>query len=248
MAKMDIRVVETSQQSLEGYTLVEGFPGMGLVGTIAAKYLVEKLEVKEIGHIHSESFVPIIRIHNGMPVRPSRIFVSEKNKLVILISEQIIPKQHTQAVSEAVVDWIRDRKIKRIISLSGIGIEGTGKELKLYGIASNEASKKLLKENSIQPIQEGITTGVIALILLDLKDDESVEAISLLASIKSGADYTAAAELLKKLNLMLGLEINVEPLVKEARETEKALVKQLEKLKQTHETVRKIEDQTPMYA
>ncbi|HIH33331.1 MAG TPA: proteasome assembly chaperone family protein [Candidatus Diapherotrites archaeon] len=245
---MDIRVVETSQQSLEGYTLVEGFPGMGLVGTIAAKYLVEKLEVKEIGHIHSESFVPIIRIHNGMPVRPSRIFVSEKNKLVILISEQIIPKQHTQAVSEAVVDWIRDRKIKRIISLSGIGIEGTGKELKLYGIASNEASKKLLKENSIQPIQEGITTGVIALILLDLKDDESVEAISLLASIKSGADYTAAAELLKKLNLMLGLEINVEPLVKEARETEKALVKQLEKLKQTHETVRKIEDQTPMYA
>ena len=90
MAKMDIRVVETSQQSLEGYTLVEGFPGMGLVGTIAAKYLVEKLEVKEIGHIHSESFVPIIRIHNGMPVRPSRIFVSEKNKLVILISEQII--------------------------------------------------------------------------------------------------------------------------------------------------------------
>ena len=248
MAKMDIRVVETSQQSLEGYTLVEGFPGMGLVGTIAAKYLVEKLEVKEIGHIHSESFVPIIRIHNGMPVRPSRIFVSEKNKLVILISEQIIPKQHTQAVSEAVVDWIRDRKIKRIISLSGIGIEGSGKELKLYGIASNEASKKLLKENSIQPIQEGITTGVIALILLDLKDDESVEAISLLASIKSGADYTAAAELLKKLNLMLGLEINVEPLVKEARETEKALVKQLEKLKQTHETVRKIEDQTPMYA
>ncbi|HIH22024.1 MAG TPA: proteasome assembly chaperone family protein [Candidatus Diapherotrites archaeon] len=209
---------------------------------------MEKLEVKEIGHIHSESFVPIIRIHNGMPVRPSRIFVSEKNKLVILISEQIIPKQHTQAVSEAVVDWIRDRKIKRIISLSGIGIEGSGKELKLYGIASNEASKKLLKENSIQPIQEGITTGVIALILLDLKDDESVEAISLLASIKSGADYTAAAELLKKLNLMLGLEINVEPLVKEARETEKALVKQLEKLKQTHETVRKIEDQTPMYA
>ena len=39
-----INIVKKKPTSIiKGYTLVEGFPGMGLVGTIAANYLVEKL-------------------------------------------------------------------------------------------------------------------------------------------------------------------------------------------------------------
>lgn len=249
MVKMEVRIVECEKCNLEGFTLVEGFPGMGLVGTIAAKYLIEKMSFKEIGYIHSDSFMPIIRIHAGMPVHPSRIYVNEKSKLVVLISEQIIQKQHVQVVAEAVVDWIKDRKISRIISLSGIGMDDASSEgFKIYGIASNEASIKLLKEHDIQLIQEGITTGVTALIMLELKENTSIEAVSLLGSIKVGADYKAAAELLRKLNEILGLQINIDPLVKEAKETEKELLKQIDKIKQTHETVQKIEDQTPMYS
>ena len=249
MAKIEVKIVESEPLSLEGFTLIEGFPGMGLVGTIAAKYLVEKMPFKEVGFLHSDSFMPIIRIHNGIPVQPSRIYVNEEAKLVVLISEQVIQKQHTQIVAEAIVDWGRDRKIKGMVSLSVIGIDGEdSKEFKTYGIASNEASKKMLKEHNIQLIQEGITTGVTALIMLELKQDNNIESISLLGSIKIGADYKAAAELLKKLNEILGLQINVEPLMKEAKETEKELVKQLEKMKETHEAVKNIEDRTPMYA
>ena len=104
MAKIEVKIVESEPLSLEGFTLIEGFPGMGLVGTIAAKYLVEKMPFKEVGFLHSDSFMPIIRIHNGIPVQPSRIYVNEEAKLVVLISEQVIQKQHTQIVAEAIVD------------------------------------------------------------------------------------------------------------------------------------------------
>ena len=47
--KHDLEFVELQKTSLDGYTLIEGFPGMGLVGTIAAKYIVEKLNYEYIG-------------------------------------------------------------------------------------------------------------------------------------------------------------------------------------------------------
>ena len=248
MAKLEVNVVETEPMSLEGFTMIEGFPGMGLAGTIAAKYMVEKMDFKEIGYIHADSFMPIIRIHEGLPVRPSRVYASEKLKLSVIISEQVIQKQHTQVVAERIVEWLRDRRIKRIISLSGIGSDPESKEFKIYGIASSANAVKFLQEHKIQIIKEGITTGVTALIMLELKDDKNIEAMSLLGSVKVGADYKAAAELLKKLNEILGLDINVEPLMKEAKETEKQLLKQMEQMKESHDSVQKFEDQAPMYA
>ena len=41
MADADIHFVEYERREWEGYTLIEGFPGMGLVGTISAKFLTE---------------------------------------------------------------------------------------------------------------------------------------------------------------------------------------------------------------
>ena len=68
-----VNFVEKKPLNVAGYTLIEGFPGMGLVGTIAVKYLSEKLDCKEAGYIVSETFVPIIRVHNGLTIHPSRI-------------------------------------------------------------------------------------------------------------------------------------------------------------------------------
>ena len=142
-----VRFVEKRPLNLKGFTLIEGFPGMGLVGTISAKYLAEKLGFKEAGFVDSAVFVPIIRVHNGLPVHPSRIYVNQKRKLVLLISEQIIPQLFTERLAKAVVGWIKQKKIATVISLSGIRAlpSKEGKEI-VYGIASDEASKKMLKK------------------------------------------------------------------------------------------------------
>ncbi|MFH0714553.1 MAG: PAC2 family protein [Candidatus Diapherotrites archaeon] len=245
--RMDLEFVETEDWNLKGYTLIEGFPGMGLVGTISAKYLVEKMNFKQIGFVDSDNFMPIIRIHDGMPVHPSRIYASAQYKLVVLISEQIISQQHTQHVANSVVDWIRKKGISRVISLAGINSPSAGEGVQIFGIAANESGKKFLQAHNIELIKEGVTTGVTALILLQLKDLEDVEAISILGSVKIGADYKASAELLKKLDEILGLDINVAPLLKEAKEMEKALMSQLQKMKESQENVAQMEDHTPMY-
>jgi len=248
--KAEIEFVQTKKFDLSSFTLIEGFPGLGLVGTISSKYLVEKLGFEEIGYIKSNIFVPVIRIHKGELVRPSRIYASKRHKIAVIVSEQIIPTLFTEDVANAVVAWILGNKIKRLISLSGIRApesECSARDKNcIYGIAANARSKKFLEKHGIKAIQEGITSGITSLILLDLKET-SVEAVSILANVHLAADYDAASEILKKLDELAGLKIDIKPLKKEAKETEAALLKHMKELKKEHEEVKKFEERTPMY-
>ncbi|HIH16133.1 MAG TPA: proteasome assembly chaperone family protein [Candidatus Diapherotrites archaeon] len=244
----DIRIdlVESEPRNFSDFTLIEGFPGMGLIGTIGAKYLIERLKFREHGYLDSDIFVPVIRIHEGMPVNPSRIYVHDKLKLIILISEQIIPKAYTTKIAKAVVDWVRKKGIKRIISLSGIHTEpdANAKNI-IYGIATSDKTKALLKQHGVEIIEDGITTGVTAMILLQLKNSE-IEAISIMGNVNIAADYRASAELVKKLDEILGLDIDVSPLLKEAKETEQELRVQMERMKDAHDASEKFEGKPPL--
>ncbi|MFH1240247.1 MAG: PAC2 family protein [Candidatus Diapherotrites archaeon] len=246
----DIKFVEFKKVDLKGFTLIEGFPGMGLVGTICAKYIVDKMEFEQLGYIDSGMFVPIIRIHEGLPVFPSRIYFSKKMKLVVLVSEQVIPQNHTAKLAKAVVKWIEEKKITKIISLSGIKATPEGEHTtEIYGIASNQKTKKLLKANDIEIIREGITTGVTALILLELMN-KKIDAYSLMGNVESAADYTAAAAVMKKLSSILKFKIDVEPLMKEAQDVEQSLIKHMKDIKNTGDQVKELElssGHTPMF-
>ncbi|MFH1664092.1 MAG: PAC2 family protein [archaeon] len=248
MAKEEAKIsfIEKTQINFSGYTLIEGFPGMGLVGTIGAKYLSEKLKFEEVGFIDTNIFIPIIRIHDGTPVNPSRIYVHREKKLAIIISEQIIPKYYVEKMAKAIVEWIEENNFARLISLEGISA-GEKNQNKIYGIGANEKSLQLLEKFKIQPIKEGITTGITSLILLELKKNKDFEAISILGNANMQADYKAAATIIKKLSEIIGLPVDTEPLMEEAKKTEKELLTHFENLRKTSGKVDKFESHTPMY-
>ena len=64
--------------------IVEGFPGFGLVGTIATEYLIKHLDAKPIGYIRIPEIPPVIAVHQGTAIEPLGIFYSKKHNLVIL--------------------------------------------------------------------------------------------------------------------------------------------------------------------
>jgi uncharacterized protein len=248
MVREDIKIefVEKIPINFSGYTLIEGFPGMGLVGTIGAKYIAEKLKFEEIGFIDTNIFIPIIRIHEGTPVNPSRIYVHREKKLAIIISEQIIPKYYTEKMAKAIVEWTEENNFARLISLEGINA-GEKNQNKIYGIGANKKSLELLEKFKVQPIKEGITTGITSLILLELKKNENFEAISLLGNVNLQADYKAASTIIKKLAEITGMQIDITPLMNEAKKTEKELLKHFQDLKKTGDKVEKFEGHTSMY-
>ena len=232
--------VETKKVPMQGFTLIEGFPDLGLAGTIGTRYLIEQLNFEEIGYIDSKLFLPIIRIQKGVPMHPVRLYASKKHKTVIVIAEQIIPNNIASPVARALIDWIKKKGIKRVISTSGISIPN-GKSV--YAFASNENSKKTIKKNDLELINSGITSGVTALLMLYLKDNK-IEAFCLLGNAKIDADYQAAAAIVKAFCKLTNICLDVKPLLAEAKKLENAIVKHLKTIETKKET--KV-GRTPMY-
>ena len=171
---------------------------------------------------------------------PSRIYVNDAMKLVVLISEQVIPRPYIPKVAQTVVQWILQNGISRVISLAGLET-GMRNDMKVYAIAANDKSKEFLKTLEVEVIEDGITTGITALILLHLRDSD-VTAFSLLGNATMGADYKAAAELIKRLNKLLKLNLKVDPLYEQAKKTEEEIIKQMKQMQDTQKSEEKLEE------
>ena len=65
-------------------TIIQGFPGFGLVGTIATEYLVEHLNCELIGRYWFDELPATIAIHAGKIVDPIGIFYNKKFNIVII--------------------------------------------------------------------------------------------------------------------------------------------------------------------
>ncbi len=235
-----IRIVETKNVLMKGFTFIEGFPDLGLAGTIGARYLVEKLKFEQVGYIESKHFMPMIRIQNGLPVHPVRIYVNKKYKVAVGLAEQIIDNTIASATAEELVAWFKKKGISRVISTSGVRIPD-GKPV--YAFASNESSKKIIHKNNIPLIDNGITSGVTALLMLGLKDND-IEAFCVLGNAKNNADYNAAAEVVKIICALTKMSIDVKPLLDEAKTLEESLIKHLKTIEETKEVK---PESTPMY-
>jgi uncharacterized protein len=242
---MPVKIVETAEFDLRKPTLVEGFPGVGLVGTIAASYIVEKLQMQMCGYITSEKFPPIAAVHNKMPLHPARIYKSKKENLLVLFSEFIIPLHSIQELSEKILSWCIERNVKQIISLGGIVVQG--QQDVVFGIASTPELVKQLEEAGIKTIKEGATTGVSGVLLADCYS-KGFPAISLLAESKPEfLDPMAAASVIEALKKIIPLRVSTDDLIAEAANIEGRMKELMYKARDAHNNYKKVEEIGPMY-
>ena len=197
-------------------TIIVGFPGFGLIGTIATKFLIEHLDCERIGCIESDKFLPLAAIHKEHLIGPLEIFYNKKYNLVILQTLSQVGKMEWQ-ISDLLVKMAKDLKAKEMIILEGTQGEGEG-VTKVYGYNSGGNVKKL----NLDPLKEGVLMGVTATLLLKAKKNIPVSCI--FAEAKSQLpDTEAAAEIIKVLDKYIGMDVNFKPLLETAKRFESKL-------------------------
>jgi len=238
----------TAKPKLKSPVLVEGFPGLGLVGTISASYLIEKLKMDPLGYITGEQFPPLAAVHSHRPLYPARMYYSNRHNLVVFISEFVIPIGAVNELSEKIYQFVRKMKVRKIISLGGIAIKG--EQDTVYSIASlPELDKQLEKLNKVQMIKEGATTGVTG-VLLARGAIEKYPVISLLAESHEGyMDPKAASMVLETLSDILKISIDTSALENEAKVIDEKVKHVVDKAKTAHTDYKKAQDTSlgPMY-
>lgn len=243
---MPVRIVETDPYEGKSPIIIEGFPGVGLVGTIAANYLVQKLNMKPMGYMFSKDFPPVAAVHNYKPLYPARLYKSEKNRLIVVLSEFIIPVTQVADMAQKLWDFSEEKKASMILSLGAI--KKKDDEPSLYAIASTDALiAKLSKHKEIKLIKEGATSGVTGL-LLARGAISNFPVMSLLSEAgEQHLDPAAASMLLKKLGDILQVSLDTSELDKEALEIEQKMRSIMEKTKIASKDYKKLESLGQMY-
>ncbi|MFP8954309.1 proteasome assembly chaperone family protein [Natrialbaceae archaeon A-arb3/5] len=152
--------IQGPEAELDEPTLVEGFPGVGLVGKIATDHLVSELGMRYYASVHCAG-LPRIAVYRGddRTVRPPvRIYVSEEHDLLALQSDAPVSAEAVEAVAGCVTSWIVDQDATPIY-LSGLPAEREEGQPALYGVATGEASSVLDDGDVAPPPEDGVITG-----------------------------------------------------------------------------------------
>lgn len=240
----DISIIEYKEVDLSNSMLVVAFPTVGLVSSIAGRFIIDSLKLDEIGAIVSKNFTPTTIIHNSIPSPPVRIYAGNKicgpddscEQIAVIISEFMPPMDIIKLLGDTILEWSDKKGCKTIVALEGTHAVGDIKKQKLqiYGVGTNPEMRSILKKYKIRETQEGMITGVTGVLLY-----EGVlmnrDVLCLLAEAHAAyPDSRAAGNLLKKLDIMLPeIKIDPKPLYKEAEEIEKNIRKLMEQSKPT---------------
>jgi len=239
----DFDIIEIRPNNIKGAYVIEGFSSVGLVGSIAANYIVTLLDLKQIAVLDSPYLPSVSVVRDGVPHSPVRIYAGnigagQKDKVVVIVSEFEPPQEILKSLSLTLMDWVEDKKCRMVISPEGISskaeevvVEGEpeapkkeGQEIMVYGVGSTPRARELLQKNNVPIFDNGVVVG-LAGVLLNEGVNRDFDVISILS--EAHADYpdaraaAAAVEVIDRI--LLHTRLDTKPLLEEAALIETAL-------------------------
>jgi len=200
--------------------IIEGFPGFGLVGTIASEFLIDHLKTEMIGKIMFEDMPPVVAIHQNKVVEPLGVFYCKKYNMVILHAITTSTGFEWK-LADVLVDLAKELNAKEIISLEGVGSTGLKAASNSFYYTNVEKKKNALDAIGLKPLKEGIIMGVTGALMLKV---DGRPLCCLFADTASNLpDSKAAARIIESLDKYLGLEVDPKPLMQQAAQFEDKL-------------------------
>jgi len=226
----------------EGANIVCGLPDVGLVGVIAAAHIISKLNLTEVAYVETDLLSPIIILENGLPKSVIRFFGNDR--FLVLISDIAIPSDALHPIIKGIVDWMEGKKVGRVFSLGGLPVPNRHEleRIRIFGAASNNEMLKILTENEVEIIERGFLVGPQALILKYCAE-KNIPVITLLAeTFYNYPDPEASSVIIKALNRIMNMNIDVSELIEKGEEVRLAMrdmmrrtQTELTKMKKSHE-------------
>ncbi len=217
---------------------IEGLPGVGNVGRIAAGYLIEQLKAEEFAEIFSPHFMPFVLLHQSSAVHVLKnelYFWKAKSKkqrdLIILVgdSQSIDPAGHYEIV-EAVLTFLEKYGVKEMITIAGLNVGKLEKEPKVIGAVSEPSVAKKYAKHGID-FDAGSKVGTIvgaSGLFIGLGRYHGMKGLCLLGETSGFPiipDPRSAEVVLKVLTKILNVKINMSELKNKVKEMEDFLKK-----------------------
>ncbi len=215
-------VVETKKVTLEKPIVVIGFPGPGLIGTIVTHHLIGMLNMDLIGTIRSPFSPPISPFYGGVLRAPIRIYASKDGKLVSIISEVPLPSVSLPYFAYTISEWAQKNGATELICVEGLSKKNEAKKPVVYGVAEPEILSEL-KEHDIPWLPVGFVAGLPGALMNECLMRELNGLCLLVEATQDLPDPASAAEVVKVLSRVRGVNADVKGLLVEAEKIKKQM-------------------------
>ena len=218
--------------------LIEGLPGLGLVGKITLEYLIKQLNARKVAELYSPHFAHCVLVDNDGSLRLLRLEFyywsnTEMDSDLILLTgdcqAQTIEGQYE--VANVIFDYAEKNNVGLIITLGGYRKEVKGKPQVFASSTNQEMLDRIMKLGAKNAPSESPIIGAVG-ITAGLAKFKGIDAVCLLAETYGDRpDPKAAMSLLNILMKMLHLNVDLLDLEKEIsryEELEEKIIKMQE--------------------
>ncbi|WP_281774744.1 proteasome assembly chaperone family protein [Methanobacterium formicicum] len=219
MVETEVECCKIISKDIEDATVIEGSPELGLIGNIVGWLLVEELKMEEIGHIESKHFPPLAVLYRGVAIHPFRIYNADD--VVLFLSDFVVPPDVTYDMTNVIVEWMKRNNSKELITLNSIAVPQ--KINQVAAAANSFEGLERLGKLDLPILPFGNINGISGTLLTRTRASEIPASCLFAEVLNQYPDPRAAASVVDVLNRMLNINVNSEPLLKEAEEIETRL-------------------------
>ena len=212
-------IVFDEKVKLNAPVLVEGLPGVGNVGKLAADHLIRKLKAKKFASIYSKHFPPQVLIQEDGVIRLvsndlyyHRSDSSNGLDVIILTGDYQGTSQEGQyELSDKLVELFVDMGGSRIFTLGGWSVGRIVEEPRVLGAATSVEMVEELKSKGVTFSTDEPSGGIVgaAGLLLGLGKLKGIEAACLMGETSGYfSDPKSAQAILEALARILDLDLD----------------------------------------
>jgi len=227
-----------STPDLDDPVLIEGLPGIGHVGKLAAEHLLEEFDAEVVRRVHSEHFPPQVTVEEGRTQLASAemyaIRDADRDLLVLTGDHQAGDGPGHYRLAETVLDAAAAFDVTRLYALGGIPTGELVDEPDVVGAATTDELIESLESIGVEFRENEPAGGIVGVsgLLLGLGERRGFEAACLMGETSGYlVDPKSARVVLETLEAAVPFEIGYDSLSERAEEMEE-VVKRIQQMEQ----------------
>lgn len=224
----DIIVVYRERPQLRAPVLIEGLPGVGNVGKLAAEHLVDQLKAIKFIEMYSKHFPPQVLVSDSGTTRlvSNEFFYIKRpeseNDIVVLVGDyQGLTPEGQYEISDRILGIAKELGVTMIYTLGGYGLGKMIEKPRVLGAATQDKLVEEMKAVGVTFSKGEPGSGIVGAsgLLLGLGALQGVSAVCLMGETSGYfVDPKAAQALLEVLARKLKFEIDLTELEDRAQQ------------------------------
>jgi len=228
-------------KKLKNAILLTGLPGIGLIGQVVGRYLVEELRAEKVANLYSPHFPHQVFMTKKGGLRLIRnsfyLHKGKKRDMLILLGDiQAMSSTGQYEVAGAILDYCKALNVNEILTVGGYSTGKISEERKVFGVATSDALRNRFKKHGVIFGQaKGSIVGAAGLLPAMAKLRGMDGACIMGETHGSYIDTASARQIVLLLSKYLDIRVDIKRLNKQAQESQKILKKVQDEVQKTME-------------